>query len=111
MRSAGFVALILVFVLIAVALTNPSTNVKDVAIGDVIKRANNGELQSIEQEGSTLFITPKGEEEPTEKAVVPADVDLLEKLDLSKVSFGAAQESNTGSIVSNLVFAFLPEFD
>ncbi len=108
MRTAGFVALLLVFILLGIAFGNPGGQVKEVPIGDVITRANEGEITKIRQEGKTLYITPKGSDKETERATVPSDVDLLDKLDLNKVTYDARPESNTGAIVSNLIFAFLP---
>lgn len=108
MRNAGFLALIGVFILIVIALGNPAQSIDSVKLSDVINRANNGELSEIRQEGTTIFITPKGESEATQKATVPPDVNLLEQLDLSKVSYDAKEESQTGAIIFNILAVFGP---
>lgn len=108
MRNFGFFAIIAVFALIVLALTNPATTIEDVSLGSVITRANNGELEEIRQEGNSLLITLKGEEEPTQKATVPADTDLLAKLDLEKVNYNPQPENNTGSVFFQILISFLP---
>lgn len=108
MRNAGFIALIAVFALIVLALSSPGTELEDVSLSNVITRTNEGEITEIRQEGTTLLITPKGEEEPTQRATVPQDADLLSQLDLSKVEYDPQPEDNTGSVFFQILISFLP---
>ena len=109
MKNAGFLALILVFVLIIVALSKPATSLNDVAISDVIARANQGEITTILQKGDELTITPKGSDKPTEKSQKSSDSSLVEQgLDISKVELKIEEPSNTGSLIGQLLLSFLP---
>jgi cell division protease FtsH len=108
MRNAGFLALIAVFVLIVLALSNPAGTLDEVALGDVIRQANNGEISEIRQEGDTIFITPAGEDKATQKATVPANTDLLAALNLEKVKYNPQQEDNTGKVFFEVIISFLP---
>lgn len=61
---------VLVFALIAgISFFNPADNLKEVAISDVITRANAGEIKKIEVQGSALKITPEGSDVATEKSL------------------------------------------
>lgn len=109
MKNAGFLALILVFVLIIIALSKPTTSLTDVPISDVINRANQGEISSILQKGDELIITPKGSDKPTEKSQKSPDGSLVEQgLDISKVELKVEEPSNTGSLIGQLLLSFLP---
>jgi cell division protease FtsH len=68
LRLTLFWAIIVFGALIIYALTAPSQSLKDVALSDVIKRANNGEITKIVVEGDTLTITPEGSDNPTERS-------------------------------------------
>ena len=67
-KNAGFIALILLFGLITYATFNQPSKLKEVSFSEVITEANGGQLKRIEVSGSELKVTPKGEEEPTEKS-------------------------------------------
>lgn len=108
MRNVGFIALITVFALIALALSSPGEDLEEVSLSRVITQANNGEITEIRQEGTNLLITPEGEEEPTQKTTVPQEADLLAQLDLSQVEYNPQPEDNTGSVFFQILISFLP---
>lgn len=108
MRNAGFIAIVAVFALIVLALSNPSGELEEISLSRVINQANNGELQEIKQEGTTLLITPSGEEEPTLKSTITQETDLLAQLDLSKVDYNPQPENNSGSVFFQILISFLP---
>src|SRR5690606_1587908 len=56
----------------------------------------------------TLLITPEGEDEPTQRATVPQETDLLAQLDLSQVDYNPQPENNTGSVFFQILISFLP---
>ena len=109
MKHAGFIAMIIVIVLIVVALTRGPQDLEEVAISGVIERVNKGEVAKIEQQGSDLRITPQGQEEATEVALLPADTNLVELgADLSRVEYSTQKQSNTGQVIGNVALTFLP---
>ena len=68
-RLSLFWAILVFSVLAVIAITAPNKELKEVAISEVISRANKGEISEIKVQGNDLTITPKGEDEPTEKSV------------------------------------------
>lgn len=50
------------------AVASPHTQLKDVSITDVIKRANDGKIAKLEVQGDEVRVTPDGQKEATEKA-------------------------------------------
>lgn len=109
MRTVLFWAIIAVFLLSAAAFFVPQSTTEDVALSNVVSRANNGEIKKIEQQGSELLITPQGEEEATQKAVVPPYTNVADLgIDLNKVEFVGSAPSNTGSTVWNALGLLLP---
>ncbi len=67
-KNFGFVALLVLIGLIAYSALNQPTKLKEVPFSDVVTRANNGEVKKIELSGSSLSITKKGEDKPSEKS-------------------------------------------
>ena len=108
MKNAGFIAILIVFTLIIVALTQDTTQLEDVSLSSVIDRANNGEIARIEQEGNNLKVTPVGEENPTQSSFVPADVDLLQQIDTTRVEYDPQPENDTSGVIFQLLISFLP---
>jgi len=67
-KSVGFIALIIVFGLVTYAAFNQPSRLKDVPFSEVISEANTGQLKRIEISGTELAVTPKGEDNPTERS-------------------------------------------
>ena len=65
-RSAGFIALLILFGMIIFSATNQPSNLKEVTFSDVIRRANSGEIKKIEIAGDQLNVTKKNEEKATD---------------------------------------------
>ncbi|MDX1765436.1 MAG: ATP-dependent zinc metalloprotease FtsH [Candidatus Saccharimonadales bacterium] len=108
MKNAGFIAILIVFALIVVALTQNPTELEEVSLSSVIDRANKGEIAQITQEGNNLEITLAGEEEATQKSFLPADIDLLQQIDTTKVEYTPKAENDTGGVIFQLAISFLP---
>lgn len=67
-RLTLFWAILVLATLTVWAVTSPHTQLKDVAISDVIKRANDGKIAKLEVQGDSVKVTPKGQSQPTEQA-------------------------------------------
>jgi hypothetical protein len=81
MKSAGFLALITLIVLIGLAFSGQSNGgLKEVSFSDVISRANKGEVKQIIIKGNTLEVTPKGKDKATEKSNKEAGSSIYEHL-------------------------------
>ena len=110
LRITLFWAIIVFGVLFAYALTSGGENLKEVALSDVIKRANNGEISKIVVEGNALTVTPKGSDKPTEKSIKDGSGSLQDqglKADTSAV-VEIKQPSATGDVLWNLAIIVIP---
>ncbi len=111
-RLSLFWAIIVVCVLGFFALTTPQTNLKSVPISDVVSRANKGEISKIEGQGNDITITPKGQDNPTEKSYIQGGVSTLIKDDvLSKDAQSLVSDkapSEAGSTLWNIAIIIVP---
>lgn len=109
-RITLFWAIIVFGVLFAYMLTGGQESLKEVALSDVIKRANNGEISKIVVEGDTLTITPQGSDKPTETSIKDASSSLQDQ-GLSTDSKAVIQiktPSATGDVLWNLAIIIVP---
>ncbi len=79
MKNIGFVSLlILIGLIVYAAYAGPKTT-KEVALSDVVKRANNGEISKLTITGNVVEVTKKGEDAPTERAHKEAGSSIYEQ--------------------------------
>ncbi len=110
LRLTLFWAVIVFGALIIYALTAPGQSLKEVALSDVIKRANAGDITTIVVEGDALTITPKGSDTPTEKSTKDASGTLYDQ-GLNKdapVEIKISTPSQAGNILWNLAIIIVP---
>lgn len=108
-RISLFWAILVFVVLGIVAIASPQSNLKDVAISDVISRANAGEITKIEIEGDTVKVTPKGQDKPTEKSVKEGSSSIYEQgLEQGKTEVAITKPSEVGNTLWNLAIIIIP---
>lgn len=90
LRKTLFFAVIAFFVLSFMAVLFPQDNLKDAAFSDVIHRANSGEVAKLEIQGNDIYVTPKGQTEPSEKSYKEAGSSIYEQ----------GLEQDSGTVVS-----------
>ena len=78
-RLSLFWAILVLATVAAWALATPRGELKDVAISEVISRANKGEVSKIEGLGNDLQVTVKGQNKPTEKSYLQGGISTLIK--------------------------------
>jgi len=106
--------MIMVLVVIAVfGFGSVRDNLKDVSVADVISRANKGEIAKIEGQGDDLKITPKGQEQPTEKSYIQGGVSTLIKDNVlnekgRQTAISDSAPSQAGNTLWNLAIIILP---
>jgi cell division protease FtsH len=100
-RNIAFWSLIVVFGLIVwAAVQGPTLETKP--LSDITARVNNGQIAKVEQQGNELLITPKGEKQATEKAIVPPYTNVKDLgLDITKTEF-VGKEPSDNSFLLNL---------
>src|SRR4051812_38396785 len=109
-RSAGFVALLILFGLIVYSASHQPADLKSASFSDVVKSANNGEVKKIEIAGDELKVTKKTEDKPSEKSRKEAGSSIYEQ-GLNKdapVEVDVKQPSNSGAIWTNVALSLLP---
>lgn len=102
---------ILVFVALAIfAIAVPRDNLKEVALSDVINRANAGNISKLEIQGNNIKVTPKGQDQPTEKSVKEAGSSIQDQgLNKdAKAEVKIVQPSDTGQTLWNLAIIIVP---
>lgn len=107
-KNFGFIALLVLFGLILAAAYNQPSKVDTIPTNEAVKKANAGEFAKIEKKGNELFITKKGEKEPTVKSTVDPNNSLKEEgFNTGKFEVVYATESS-GSIWGTLLISLLP---
>jgi len=109
-RLTLFWAIIIFCILMGVAFLSPHDTLKEVAISDVIKSANAGQISKIEIQGDDVTITPKGSSSPTEKSIKQSNSSIQEqglKTD-APVELTIVPPSTTGDTLWNLAIIVVP---
>lgn len=110
LRITLFWAVIVFGALLIYAITGNHENLKSVALSDVVKRANAGEIARIEVQGNGLKITPKGSDKPTESSTKEGGSSIYEQ-GLNKDSAAVVEvktPSETGTVLWNLAIIIVP---
>ena len=110
LRLTLFWVVIVFGALLIYGLTNTQESLKEVALSDVIKRANAGEITKIELEGNNLTVTPEGSDKPTERATKDASGTLQQQglKDDAPVIVDPKTPSTTGDVLWNLAIIIIP---
>ncbi|MCD8561560.1 ATP-dependent zinc metalloprotease FtsH [Candidatus Saccharibacteria bacterium] len=109
-RITLFWIIVVVGAFIIYAVTNPTRSLQEVALSDVIQRANAGEISKIEVQGNELTITPDGSDQPTQKSTKDPSSSLYEQglnTDAS-VELVVKEPSATGEVLWNLAIIVIP---
>lgn len=104
-----FWAIIILFAFAFFESMSPISNLKDVPISEVIKRANSGEIKKLELQANDVKVTPKDSDKATEKTT-KQDGSIYDQ-GLNKdaaVEVTVLPPSTTGQSVWNIVSILLP---
>ena len=109
MKNAGFIALIILFGLIAFAATSQPNNLKTIDVSTAVAQANQGQYDKISVKGNELDITKKGETQPTLRSYLEPNATLKDQgFNASKFKLSAAPISDGSSTWINLASSILP---
>ncbi len=98
LRNAGFIALIILLLLVVYSAFNQPSNLKTIPITTAIKNANKGEYSNFDVSSNEVKITVKGQSKPTLKTYVEPNATLkTEGLNYSKVTVNATAETSSSS--------------
>jgi len=110
LRLTIFWIVIVFGALLIYGLTSTQDTLKEVALSEVIKRANAGEVTKIEIQGSDLKVTPEGSDVPTERSTKDASSSIYEqglKTD-AKTEVTILPPSSTSDVLWNLAIIIIP---
>lgn len=109
LRFGLFWAIIIFVALIFYATLFPASNLKDVALSDVVRRANDGKIAQLEIQGNDIKITPKDQSKPTERSVKESSSIYEQGLNKdAKVEVKVIPPSTTGETMWNLAVMVVP---
>ncbi len=110
LRLTLFWAVVVFGALLIYALTSTHDTLKEVALSDVIKRANAGEITKIEVQGNDLKVTPEGSDKPTERSTKDASGTLQDQglKNDADVVVQVQPPSSTGDVLWNLAIIIIP---
>ena len=108
-RFGLFWAIVIFLGLIIYASLMPGAGLKDVALTDVVRRANAGEVAKLEIQGNELKVTPKGQDAPTERSTKESGTIYEQGLKTdAKVEVSVLPPSTTGEVMWNLAIMIIP---
>ena len=109
LRFGLFWAIIIFVALIFYATLFPASNLKDVALSDVVRRANDGKIAQLEIQGNDIKITPKDQSKPTEHSVKESSSIYEQGLNKdAKVEVKVIPPSTTRETMWNLAVMVVP---
>ncbi len=85
-----------------------SNKLKEVAISDVISRANKGDISKLEIQGNDVRITRKGEKRASEKSVKESGTIYEQGLEKGKTTVDVMPVDNSSEIIWNLTVMIVP---
>ncbi len=110
LRKSLFFAVIAFFVISFLAVLMPQNNLETVDLSNVVDRANDGKIEKIEIQGNDIQVTPKGEEEPTQKSYKEAGSSIYDQ-GLNKdapVAVAVKKPSGTEAAIWNVLGIVIP---
>jgi len=109
-RLTLFWAVVVFGVLAATAFFAPQGDIEEVALSNVVQRANAGEIKKIEVQGNELKVTPEGSDEATQRSTKDAASSLYEQglNQDADVELVVTPPSATGDILWNLAIILIP---
>ena len=108
-RFGLFWAIIIFVALIFYAVLFPATNLKEAALSDVVRRANEGKIAKLEIQGNDIKVTAKDQNKPTERSVKESGSIYEQGLNKNaKVEVKVIPPSTTGETMWNLAVMVVP---
>jgi cell division protease FtsH len=110
-KNMAFLALVVLFGLVAIAAYNQPSGMKDVPLSQVLQQANSGQVKQITLKGDELNVTKKGDDKPTERAFKEANVSIYDqglKKNIEGLTVNPQPASDTNSLWISLASGIIP---
>lgn len=107
-RSAGFIALIILFVLVIFAAYSQPSTLKQIPISQAVSSSNSGKYSKILVNGDELDITKKGEQKATLKSYMDPNASLKQQgFDITKTTIQYKPQSSTGTTLATIGLEYI----
>jgi cell division protease FtsH len=108
-KSVGFVAILVLFGLIAWAAYGSSAELKTIPLTQAVAESNEGKYKKIEVGGNEVVITKKGEDKPSLKSFKDPNATMTEDgFNAKKVEVVHKPQSSTSGTLTNIAIGLLP---
>ena len=108
-KNAGFIALVILFVLIVAAAYDQTSPLQQISLTKAISDNNAGDYSKMVVSGNEIDITPKGQDKATLKTYIdPTSGVKQQGFDTSKSQFTFKPSSSNGSALLNLGETIIP---
>ncbi len=108
-RSAGFIALLIIFALIVIAAYGQSGTLKTVSLTEAVNASNQGQYSKLEVNGNQITITKKGDDHATLKSYMEQNATLKDEgFNLNTVNVEPKPASSAGSTFASIGISLLP---
>jgi cell division protease FtsH len=108
-KSVGFIAIIIIFVLIMVAANSQTGGLKTIPLTQAITENNAGDYAKLEVSGNQVSITKTGQKDATLKTYTDPNATLKEEgFNTSKAEISFKAQTSTSSTVYSLLGTLLP---
>ena len=98
MKNAGFIALILLFLLVLYSAFNQPSSLQTIPITTAVQQANKGDYSSLKISGNEVDITKKGQNHATLKTYIEPNATMKDEgLDYSKVQVNTTASTSSSS--------------
>jgi cell division protease FtsH len=109
LKNVGFIALVVLLLLIIVAAYNHPSNLQTISFSQMIQDSNSGNYSTMVVNGTNVQITKKGDSKPTIQSTIGLNTDLKsDGLQLNKVQLTYKPQSSTSSTIANIGISILP---
>ncbi|HSW79850.1 MAG TPA: ATP-dependent zinc metalloprotease FtsH [Candidatus Saccharimonadales bacterium] len=107
-RSAGFIALMVLFVLVIFAAYSQPSQLKNIPLSQAVTNSNQGKYSKIVAGGDELTITKKGEDKATLKSYMDPNASLKEQgFELNKTTIQYKPQTSTGSTIATIGLTYI----
>src|SRR2546421_531553 len=108
-KSFGFLAIIIIFVLIILAMYGQSGGLKTIPLTQAVAENNQGDYGKLEVSGNQVDITKRGQKDASFKTYKDPNASLKEEgFNTSKTQVFYKAQSSTGSTIENLLIGLVP---
>ncbi len=107
-RSAGFIAIVILLVLVILAAYTQPSGLKEIPVSQAVSQSNDGKYSKIVVNNDQLQITPKGQTHPTLKSYIDPNTSLKNQgFQIDKTTVQYKPSSSTGGTLLQIGLEYI----